>query len=32
MQTAELLVPEPSCFKAEIDVEKLQRYKPPSTD
>jgi hypothetical protein len=32
MQIAEPLVPEPSCFKFEIVIEELKRYKSPSND
>jgi hypothetical protein len=32
IHTAEPLVPEPIAFKVEIAIEKLKRYKSPSTD
>jgi hypothetical protein len=32
IHTAEPLVPEPSAFEIEMDIEKLKRYKSPGTD
>jgi len=32
MHIAESLLPEPSCFQIETVIEKLKRYKSPSTD
>jgi hypothetical protein len=32
IHTAEPLVPEPSVFEVELDIEKLKRYKSPGTD
>ena len=30
--TAELLLPEPSAFEVELDIEKLKSHKSPSID
>jgi hypothetical protein len=32
MHTVEPLVPEPSCLKVEIAIEKLEQYKSPGID
>jgi hypothetical protein len=32
IHTSELLVPEPSAFKVEMDIEMLKRHKSPGVD
>jgi hypothetical protein len=32
INTAESLVPQPSCFEVEIATDKFKRYKSPGTD
>jgi hypothetical protein len=32
IHTAQALVPDPSAFEVEMDIEKLKRYKSPGTD
>jgi hypothetical protein len=32
MQTAELVVTQPSAFESEMSIKKLKRHKSPSTD